>query len=537
MKTIVYSCRYLTVLKLSDYRLEDPESLLVLCGRRVVATSNSTQSLISPVASQNSICKLAEKDSSVLNSNSTMTERESEELMERVNNLLLPDDEAQQGCSGTGSEARCTSWESHADSASTDVRNAITEYVTAQSNGNDASSVSGNNMDEVMESCKWENSLPQQEGGEGEEEGGNRMEKEDTDAENNNQDAGNQSGDDEEVDLYEDDSSVCALEVEDHSREFGCLELETLWLENVNLTDQVAAVLLQSLHHLRDINLSDTDICNPWRLIRTSECVHLRYLEDLDVKSTALSRTALVMIPDFHPDLQKLSISSTTLPPPTYGNIARLSGIAELELIGGQFYPCEPEEIFTNGIIPAVSGVGEQLQSLNLTYFAHIEFSKIILSCPIIRHLDLSRTDIFVTYPCPSIGEKCPHLTNLNLGYAHIEARDRSTNQLVPEDKVVRQMIGEPPVLEEAFLCGLTISDDAIRTMFPSARYPLRVLNVSRCKKLTIAGVQYLWNKCPLLTSIDVTHCKEITMTDYKTFSEDCKGRPIFKLEGVLEWK
>jgi len=33
VETLAQSCRSLTVLKLSDYRVEDPRSLLVLCGR------------------------------------------------------------------------------------------------------------------------------------------------------------------------------------------------------------------------------------------------------------------------------------------------------------------------------------------------------------------------------------------------------------------------------------------------------------------------------------------------------------------------
>lgn len=529
MKTIVYSCRFLTVLKLSDYRLDDPENLLVLCGKSVVR-SKSTQSLNSSVLSQNSASDVvAVKDSSLLNSTSGTLERESDDLIERVQNLLKIDKDASgeglQACRGAVSGAQST-WETTVNS---DVRNVITDFVAAPNNSGDgasSASVSENNIE-------WEVGvlLVQK----GEERGEERAEEEeDGYAEDETQDTGEQSGED--VDPYEDDTSVSALEVEDHSHEYGCLELETLWLENVNLTDQVAAVLFQSLRHLRDINLSDTDICNPWRLLRTTDCAHLRHLEDLDVKSTALSRTALIMIPDFHPDLQKLSISSTTLPPPTYKHVARLGGIAELELIGGQFYPCEPEEIFTNGIVPAVSGVGEHLQSLNLTYFAHIEFSKIILSCPIIRHLDLSYTDIFVVFPCPSVGEMCPHLTTLHLDFAHIEARD-SSNQIIPEDRVVQKMIGETPVLEEIFLCGVTLTDEALRTMFPGARYPLRIMNVSRCSKLTIAGVQHVWSKCPLLTSIDITHCKEIAVADYKTFSKDCQERPIFKLEGILEWK
>ena len=38
--TIAHSCRHLRVLKLSDYRVDDPKSLLVLCGKVVARTSN-----------------------------------------------------------------------------------------------------------------------------------------------------------------------------------------------------------------------------------------------------------------------------------------------------------------------------------------------------------------------------------------------------------------------------------------------------------------------------------------------------------------
>lgn len=530
MTTIVHSCRCLRVLKLSDYRLEDPKTLLVLCGRVAVSRpEHSAHATGSNSASHLPSCvgKKVNGQQSLLNSDSKGEMVENDELMERVTNMLVLDEMSGQNCACGAAQQQSDDSVTVGGAGVCNVRNAITKYMTAQSNDSDAS-VSSNMEnavsrwveDEGDHSLTWE-----------EEE--NRAAQPDDSEADKNQDVGS----DYEEDLYEDDSVVCPLEVEDCSNEFGCLELETLWLENINLTDQVAAVLMGTLLHLRDINLSDTDICNPWRLLDNSQSVHLRYLADLDVKSTALSRTALQMIPKFHPDLQKLSISSTTLPPPTYTHIAKLSGIAELELIGGQFYPCEPEEIFTDGIFPAVSGVGEHLQSLNLTYFAHVEFSKVILSCPAIRHLDLSRTDIFVTFPCPSVGKHCPNLTSLNLGYAHIEAMDDSM-QLIPEDKVTCQMIGEPPVLEELHLCGLTVSDEGIRTMYPGVEYPLTFLDVSRCKMLTIAGIQHLWKKCPFLRCIDMTHCKEIALADYKAFDEECKEtRPIFKLEGTVEWK
>lgn len=451
--------------------------------------------------------KATDKEKSLLNSDSSNSEMLGDKLLERVTNKLLPDADGASAC----------------DCNPCDVSDTIAECVAAEASEKDASVSSDNGVEERA----GHHSTREEE----ENQRGRDLSPDGSDAESHK---AKRTGED---DIYEDDSSVCPIEVEDHSSDFGCLELETLWLENVNLTDQVAAVLLQTLHHLRDINLSDTDICNPWRLIDTSQASHLRYLEDLDVKSTALSRTALQMIPKFHPDLRKLSISSTTLPPPTYGTVAKLSGIAELELIGGQFYPCEPEEIFTDGIVPAVNGVGEHLQYLNLTYFAHVKFSEIILSCPRIRHLDLSHTDIFVTYPCPSVGEHCPNLASLNLGYAHIEARDSSMSP-VPENKVIEKMIGQPPVLEELHLDGLIVSDEGIKTMYQGKEYPLTVLNVSRCKMLTISGIKHLWNKCPFLMHIDITHCREVSFADYRKFEEECKeARPIFKLEGTLKWK
>lgn len=511
--TIVKSCRYLTVLKLSDYRLEDPENLLVLCGRVAVRV---------PPVNSNQLGKMASEESCTLNPDSTSEWEGSEALMERVTNMML-DSSTQECCAGEG-EPSC------AGACACGVQGVLSEYVDAQSKDGDTSVFRNNIMENAIDNGRNLDAR------------GDRLSTREEEKNRRGQNVSRSSSESSEAGnrderLYEDDSSVCPLEVQDHSGEFGCLELETLWLDNVNLSDQVAAVLLQALLHLRDINLSNTDICNPWRLVDKSYCNHMKFLEDLDVKSTALSRTALEMIPDFHPNLRRLSISSTTLPPPTYKNITKLTGIVELELIGGQFYPCEPDEIFTNGIVPAVNGVGGHLQSLSLTYFAHVEFSKIIMRCPMIRHMDLSRTEIFVTSPCPSIGEHCPNLINLNLGYARIEARD-TDGQIVSEAIAIQHMMGEPPMLEELHLCGLTVTDDFLRTMYHRAKYPLESLNVSRCKKLTIAGIRDLWMKCPLLTYIDVTHCKEVTPADCRAFEASCREtRPIFKLEGIINWK
>lgn len=372
-------------------------------------------------------------------------------------------------------------------------------------------------------------------------EGGEQQEKEEEEEEGDKEEGGSDS---EEEDLYEDDDSTPPLAVVDCSATFGCMELETLCLDNVNLTDQVLAVLMQSLPHLRFLNVSDTDICNPWRLLDMGRASHLKYLCHLDVRSTALSRTALQLVPQFHPDLQKLSISSTMLPPCTYASIGRLTGVADLELIGGQFYPVAPEEIFENGIAPAIKSIGKHLRVLNLTYFAHIVFEAVILNCPIIETLDLSYTKILLSCPCPSLGDCCPNLTTLNLAYSHISATKKkreggNSDDTEPVADVIalQEMVGSPPNLEELFLGGLSVQDDTLFGLFPGIRHPLRVLDVSRCNMVSIAGVEYVWRHCPLLRSLDLRHCRAITQADYQRFEKMCcEERPRFKVEGKINW-
>ncbi len=346
---------------------------------------------------------------------------------------------------------------------------------------------------------------------------------------------------DSDEDLYEnDDPVVLPLNVEDHSSEFGCLELETLSLVNVNLNDQVCAILLQSLPNLRNLNLSDTDICNPWRLLKPTSSKHLRLLQHLDVKSTALSRTALEMIPKFHPDLRKFSISSTTLPPHMYENIGKLTGVADLELIGGQFYPCEPVEIFEKGITPVINAIGIHLQSLNLSYFAHVSFEVIVTNCPRIEHLDLSRTRISVSYPCVSLGDCCPQLISLNLGSSSVDAKEKQGSELRPvsAERALEMMLGQPKMLEELDVSGQAITDETVKSIFPDEiDHPLSTLDLSRCHHVTIAGVQHIWEHCPHLSRIDLSHCRQVTQPDFDNFRKGClQSRPIFEQEGKLVW-
>ena len=361
-------------------------------------------------------------------------------------------------------------------------------------------------------------------------------------------------------DRYETDKPVLPIALEDHSDEFGCLELESLWLDNVNINDQIVAVLMEYLPRLRHLNLSDTDICNPWKLLvlELEKTTHLRHLCLLDVRSTALSTTALQLIPLVHPNLQKFSVSGTMLPPSTYASIGLLGGVAELELIGGQFYLAPPRDVFQLGIAVAIRKIGAHLHSLNLTYFAHVEFEVVVANCPRLEVLDLSHTDIKVAHTCPSISEACPLLSFLSLAFAHLHAtRPGSANEHhqhhqqqqqynqnrinaaeLPVEMAVRKILGQPQNLEELYLSGLAVDDGALCEVFPGHSYPLRVLDVSFCKKLTIEGVKHLWQQCYQLQRIDLTSCTDITVADYKAFCQSCYDeRPIFKQEGTIEWK
>jgi hypothetical protein len=524
---IAQSCRCLTVLKISDYQFDDPNDLLILCGKVVVSKANNSADNV-PV---NALPVVSEDQDGPLDTDTALGRAGSEDIVDRITNVLHLNDL---------DSAEVSVMQIVPIGASDD---AAEHQMGAQCNEREAGPVSADPV------CILEDG----EGVEGrdevilaptEEEEQNQRGKDNDDASSRN-DSEAESDDNKDGvngvvgDFYQDDPpAVCPLEVEDHNGDVGCLELDTLWLENVNLTDQVAAVLLQTLFHLREVNFSGTDICNPWRLIDKSSSKHYRHLEDLDIKSTSLSRSALQLIPEIHPDLWKLSISSTTLPPPTYRNITKLSGLGDLQLIGGQFYPCEPDEIFVNGILPAVSGVGRHLESLNMTFFAHVDISKIALSCPVIRHLDLSHTDIFFTIPCSSLSKHCPYLVSLNLSHAHIEARDPSTLRVLSEDAAIQQMVGEPNGLEELNLSGLTLSSDGIRTLFHDVKYPLKCINVEFCKTLTVAGMCHLWKVCPLLTRIDMTHSRDISISDCERFVVHChESRPAFKLEGTLNWK
>ena len=535
VNTIAQSCRCLTVLKLSDYQFKDPNDLLILCGKVVVSKANNLpENLL-----ENPIPARSEGQDSPLNSDSVNKPAVSEEVVDRVTNMLHlnkldgADADLQNGC--------CPSTGEGAETQSNDQKVAV--CVNAENITEDGEKVEETTAEELVSTREEE----QNQRGQNVSDNGNEAENGSIDGNDGEDgggggdgdgDGGDDEDDDKEGDYYRDDLPVCPLEVEDHSRDVGCLELDTLWLEGVNLTDQVAAVLLQNLLHLRDVNFSGTDICNPWRLIDKSCSKHFRHLQDLDITSTSLSRSALELIPEVHPDLRKLSISSTTLPPLMYRNITKLSGLGDLQLIGGQFYPCEPGEIFTNGILPAVKGVGRHLESLNMAFFAHVEVSMIALNCPVIRHLDLSRTDIFFTCPCSSLRKHCPNLVTLSLSHAHIEGRDPSTLRVVSEDVAIQQIIGDPCGLEELHLSGLTLSSDGVRTLFHGVKYPLKFIGVEFCKTLTIAGVCHLWKVCPSLTRIDMTHSKDISISDCKRFAEHCyESRPAFKSEGTLNWK
>ena len=618
--TLAHSCQFLRVLKLSDFRVEDPQCLLALCGKVILPVVTKEPQKVAQIATRGQCSgglddkvpemkKSSKKEQQrgvsecvsgnavvpdisqlsrlqdLLKSNSTadsfshnsiafLHNRLSAQFPNQTSSCVLSgSDNVPTAASGCSNENRSPMdqqdvstlmeqllcMKSSTDTSAMDWMGTIHEKnedisLLVDRGLVDACPVGQNNYvydnmegsrGACLASARCEKSAPNIQDFPTREEHENqlaRRERDDVDCNHAQSDSSTESakeGDSDE-DLYEnDDPVVLPLNVEDHSSEFGCLELETLWLDNVNLNDQVCAILLQSLPNLRDLNLSDTDICNPWRLLDTARSSHLRLLQNLDVKSTALSRTALEMIPKFHPDLHKFSISSTTLPPHTYANIGKLTGVANLELIGGQFYPCEPEEIFTKGIAPAVHAIGIHLHSLNLTYIAHINFEVIAMNCPVIEHLDVSSTLIAVAYPCVSLGNCCPRLVSLNLGSSHINAKEGEGDNAHPvsAEKALEMMLGQPRALEELDLSGLTVTDETLKSIFPVPLHPLCVINLSRCNKVSIAGVQHIWEQCPHLKSIDITHCREITLADFQNFEKSCHhSRPIFKQEGRLNW-
>ena len=583
METIARSCQYLRVLKLSDYHMEDPRSLLVICGRVAVSSnSRDERGMRQPpkreygsvpvkktVTDDNSRISLRTNllDSCQGGKHAAPTDYDSElaapfsRLSLHPTNINVVSNEnsgpVEINLQTLGDHTQCTMSDG-------EVIGEVTVHPA----------VKYRNVRDLV-ACRGDEKLPVNREKDGQHTAGagtcgsnsetltQKKMQSHVDVGGVRKELWNAlsadlmglgNGDqiypvdpDGDEDLYEKDGSISPLVVEDHSSQFGCLELETLWLDNVNLNDQVAAVLMQNLPGLRDLNMSDTDICNPWRLLDPLQATHLKYMCYLDVKSTALSKTALEMIPKFHPDLQKFSTSSTMLPPHVYANIGHLTGVTHLELIGGQFYPCLPEEIFQQGISPAVCGIGKNLCSLNLTYFAHVEFQVIALNCPNIEYLDLSYTSISFTYPCASLGQCCPGLTSLNLTFCHIDAKEEKAGEKqeeeedqveLLEEKALEIMIGHPPNLEELHLGGLAVADDTVKTIFPEQSVnPLRTLNVSRCRLITIAGVQHVWDWCPFVQSVDMTHCREITVTEYHTFEKKCfRDRPRFKMEGKIDW-
>ena len=512
LDTIARSCRYLTVLKLSDYRASDPRTLLVLCGKRVAerpgfsspahnGTSTDEARVFSEEHSSDHVAKEA-----AANVCDTCGRRKAvlalpvgtapvpilDQPMELNNpqppaqHVPVPSPHPVSLSSPVALLCQCTVDKDEQEGLQPALEVTREEYENQRAGGRLASDTSG------------------------------------------------------DEDLYENDAMLIALNVEDHSSEYGCLDLETLWLDNVNINDQVMAVLLKYLPRLRDLNLSDTDISNPWLLLDPICCTHLLELVELDIKSTALSRTALELIPKFHPDLHRLSISSTTLPPHTYANIGKLTGVADLELIGGQFYLCEPKEIFDKGIAPAIYGIGMHLRFLNLTYFAHIEFEVIPKSCPKLEHLDLSFTSITLQCPCDSLGDCCPGLRSLNLAFCHTKASKAGGDpaQSVSPSDALQNMIGQPLGLVDLNISGLAVSDDTLKNIFPQDVHLLQVLDLSRCSLVTVTGVEYVWSKCPFLHTIDLTYCREITVNVLNGFEKRCYDeRPIFKQEGKLVWK
>lgn len=555
VQTIAYACRHLRVLKLADCQLDSPQDLLALCGRRVAHFSSEDaerEERREPLQLATSEHTLLRKDETVNNNTRVQSSQpcSARALIKREANVSSGEDHFRAGGMECGHEP-----ETHAG-LHVESRAGYIPFYGAnmeQSHGHKSSAQSNNEVAwegrslaicdvQVVPTTREEQENAnsnlcqgraagsgEDSTGSGSEEGGEGGSEEETSEE---EEAGEEEGT---------ASPLFPLLTEDCSDECGCLWLDTLWLDYVTLDDQVAAELMRHLTGLRDISLSDTNICNPWQLLSLEQAPHLRHLRHLDIRSTALSKSALGMIPRCHPDLQKLSISSTMLPPTTYANIGHLTGVTELELIGGQFYLSPPEDIFRLGIAPAIQSIGTHLCSLNLTYIAHLEFQVIPANCPRLEHLDLSYARVMVNFPSPSLGSNCPHLTRLNLSHCHIDAhKEGKGRQGSPSlgDDALEKMIGQPLELEEVFLSGLNVSDATLKAVFPCVFHPLCILNVANCKLPSIAGIEHVWARCPYLDTLDLTNCREITQADFQRFRQKCfQERPRFKAEGRLYWR
>ena len=563
VQTIAQSCRHLRVLKLADCQLKNPEDLLALCGRKVVACL--------PVDGE--AVRGGEREFLQLSPITESSPSREGELVSNNTRISLPGNQTTRSlvrkanvsagveCVLSSSSAE-SGWEAEAEAqaafygANMEASAAQTAHKSSAQNNSDVGEERGEAVGgygvqvvpcvqvvpgvQVVPSTQEEQdnakSNLHQERGVGVE----RDSEEGARGEDSlDEETSEEEEEEEEEEL--DDSPLLPLVTEDCSDHFGCMFLETLWLDYVTLDDRVAAELLRNLIHLQDVSLADTNICNPWRLLDVEQLPHLRHLYRLDIRSTALSDMALAVIPKFHPDLQKLSISSTMLSPTTYASIRRLTGVAELELIGGQFYLNPPETVFSLGIKPALQGIGKHLCSLNLTYIAHLEFAVIPNNCPKLEHLDLSYARMVVCQPAPALGTHCPRLAHLNLSHCHINVReDGDPKERSPtlEDEAVQRMVGQALELEELSLSGLHVSDATVHAMFPHALHPLALLNMSQCKLTSIAGIEHVWACCPYLDSLDLSSCREIALADFQRFQHKCfQERPRLKTEGKLCWR
>ena len=552
VQTIAQFCRHLRVLKLADCQLKNPDDLLALCGRKVVAClpvdGEAVRGGDREFLQLSPIIESSPSREGELVSNNT---RISLAGKQTTRSLVMKANVSAGSESVLSSSSAESGWEAEAEAqaafygANMEASAAQTAHKSSAHNNSDVGEERGEAVGssdvQVVPSTQEEqdnakSNLHQEQGA-----GVERYREEGARGEDSldEETSEEEEEEEEEEELY--DTPLLPLVTEDCSDHFGCMFLETLWLDYVTLDDCVAAELLRNLVHLQDVSLADTNIGNPWRLLDVEKLPHLRRLYRLDIRSTALSDMALTVIPKFHPDLQKLSISSTMLSPTTYASIGRLTGVAELELIGGQFYLNPPETVFSLGITPALQGIGKHLCSLNLTYIAHLEFAVIPNNCPKLEHLDLSHARVVVCQPAPALGAHCPRLTHLNLSHCHINIReggDPKEHSPTLEDEAVQRMVGQALELEELSLSGLHVSDTTIQAMFPHALHPLALLNMSQCKLTSIAGIEHIWACCPYLDSLDLSSCREIKQAHFKCFQHKCfQERPRLKTEGKLCWR
>ena len=92
--TVSHSCRFLRVLKLSDYRLEDPKCLLVLCGKVVLPNSElpKVAKTVTLTTKSSSLAIIQNREENITCSNTSPEEDMSERDQSDEEELCMPPD-------------------------------------------------------------------------------------------------------------------------------------------------------------------------------------------------------------------------------------------------------------------------------------------------------------------------------------------------------------------------------------------------------------------------------------------------------------